>query len=183
MKILNVTIKTYLQNIYWSEEVDPEIEKEDEWINVNKPYCKEVYRRLYKSISGFIYGGISFVINGEESTGILSSFDLHGTWSTLLDYYLYGDKNKKTQIYMESSTHYLVNNQDKNNPQVRLEYYRKYTEWMPVPIMKQAILDAFLEFMQIIEHDVIHDIYDEDGDPFEFPEELSYLLKCYESLS
>ena len=83
---------------------------------------------------------------------------------------------------MESSTHYLVNNQDKNNPQVRLEYYRKYSEWIPVPIMKQAILDAFIDFMQIIEHDVIHDLLDEDGDPFEFPTELRELLEEYKSL-
>lgn len=179
MEFLNVRITTHLQDFPYID-----YEKGDYWVSLNDPYCKEVYRRQYKMNSGFIYGGISFVINGEEYTKILSTDDLHDGWLSLMNYYRYETFNYKQKFlfHMGQTSHYLINNEDKNNPQVRLQFYEKSTEWIPVSVMKQAILEGFLDFMRIIEHDVIDDLYDEDGDPFEFPPELKSLLEIYESL-
>lgn len=43
-------------------------------------------------------------------------------------------------------------------------------------------MEGFLDFMQIIDLDVINGLYDEVGDPFEFPVELKSLPETYECL-
>ena len=176
---MNVKIKTYLQDFPYID-----YSKEDYWVSLDDSYGKEVYKRQYKINSGFIYGGISFIIDGENRTSILSTDDLHSTWLDLVRYYLNDTFNYKEKwiIFMGHTDNQLINHEDKDNPQVQLKYGEDHTEWIPVSVLKQAILDGFLTFMPIIEHDVIEDLYDEDGNPFEFPTELKELLSEYDSL-
>lgn len=184
---MNVRIETYLDNSFWDEEMDEdikEIEAHDDWIYVNNPYSKKVFRRLYKCLSGYIYGGISIVINGKEAFEILVSYNLNDTWLSLIRYYYYGYDEKRFPINFDNVTHDFLNNQDPNNPQVKLEYYEKYTEWIPVSIMRQAVFDAFLEYMQFMESMffVVFNPFDFDGEAFEIPYEVEELIKIYESI-
>ena len=176
---INVSIRTYIQDFPYID-----YSKNDYWVNLDDSYCKEVYKRQYRMNSGFIYGGISFIIDGENRTEILSTDDLHSTWLDLMLYYSNYTFNYKEKfiIFMGHADNKLVNNADKDNPHVRLIYDETSTEWILVSIMKQAVLDGFLHFMQIIDRSIMEDLYDEDGDPFDFPVELKDLLHLFDSL-
>lgn len=184
---MNVRIETYLDNSFWDEIMDEdfkEIESHGDWIHVNNPYAKKVFRRLYKCLSGNIYGGISFVINGEEATGILTTFNLNFTWIDLIRYYFKGYEEEKYEVVLDNVSFNLLNNQDPNNPQVKIAYFGESTDWISVSIMRQAIFDAFLEYMQFLESMfyVIFNPIGFDGDAFEIPFEIEVLIERYESI-
>jgi len=171
---MEVNIKTYIQTYPINEYVLVDVNRLD--------YVKNLYEHQYKTIRGAVYGAVSFTIDGQEI--MMSSHNIDATWQSLTSYLLTKQFNYKQKFFLYVDDHdvKLINGCDKNNPQIRLKYNNSFTDWMSISTFREALLTAFMDYMEIVNSADTETCIDEEGDSFEYPPELKGVKENYQEL-